>query len=98
MLEFKDLIHFVAVYEERSFTAAARRLGTVQSAVSDRVQRLERDLGVPLFLRYHRSISSTATGALLYDHALRVMAEMGALETALKRSQGRASRLTPLTE
>ena len=87
MLEFKDLIHFVAVHEEKSFTAAAKRLGTVQSAVSDRVQKLERDLGAALFLRYHRSIVCTPKGALLYQHALRVMAEVDELESALMTAE-----------
>ena len=85
MLEFKDLLHFIAVYEEKSFTGAAKRLGTVQSAVSDRVQKLERVIGVPLFLRYHRSIGCTPSGELFYDRAVRIVTEVGALQTAFSK-------------
>ena len=89
MLRLKDLIQFVAVYEEQSFTTAAKRLGTVQSAVSDRIQKLEREVGGALFLRYHRSIVSTAKGRLLYEHAVRVLAQVSALEIAVKEEKGR---------
>jgi len=85
MLEFKDLLCFLAVYEEGSFTGAAKRLGTVQSAVSDRVQKLERVVGAPLFLRYHRSIGCTPSGERLYGHARRIMMEVGALQNAFSK-------------
>ena len=91
MLELKDLRFFVAVYEEGSFTKAASRLATVQSAVSDRIRRLERDLGAPLFLRYHRAITPTQKGKLLHDHAKRVLVQVGDLEMAIRAEKRRKS-------
>ena len=91
MLELKDLRFFVAVYEEGSFTKAASRLATVQSAVSDRIRRLERDLGAPLFLRYHRTITLTQKGKLLREHANRVLAQIGELEMAIRAEKRRKS-------
>lgn len=91
MLAFKDLIHFVAVYETTSFTGAAKRLGTVQSAVSDRIQRLERDVGAALFVRYHRSIRPTQEGTLLFEHAVRVLAQVSAMEIAVTDAKLRRS-------
>lgn len=45
-----------------SFSAAAKELHKVPSAISHNVKQLESDLGVTLFQRHHRSISLTAAG------------------------------------
>lgn len=65
--EMADLIAFLAVAEERSFTRAAARLGTSQSAVSAVVRRLEERLGVRLLTRTTRSVSPTEAGQRLLD-------------------------------
>jgi LysR family transcriptional regulator, benzoate and cis,cis-muconate-responsive activator of ben and cat genes len=83
-LDLKDLLYFVTVYEEISFTRAAMRLSTVQSAVSDRIQRLEGGIGVQLFVRHHRSIVPTPTGTLLYGHAKRVFEQIDQFEGAVE--------------
>ncbi len=57
-----DLLAFLAVYEERSFTRAAARLGTSQSALSHTVKRLEQRLALRLLTRTTRSISPTGAG------------------------------------
>jgi DNA-binding transcriptional LysR family regulator len=63
--EFGDLAAFVAVAEERSFTRAAARMGTSQSALSYTVRRLEERLGLRLLTRTTRNISMTEAGAKL---------------------------------
>lgn len=65
--EMGDLMAFLAVAEERSFTRAAARLGTSQSAVSAVVRRLEERLGVRLLTRTTRSVSPTEAGHKLAD-------------------------------
>lgn len=65
-----DLSIFLTVADERSFTRAAARLGTSQSAVSHSVRRLEAQLGIKLLSRTTRSVSVTEAGADLL-HALR---------------------------
>ncbi|MFC3182262.1 LysR family transcriptional regulator [Cypionkella sinensis] len=62
-----DLIAFLAVAEELSFTRAAARLGTSQSAVSAVVRRLEERLDVKLLIRTTRSVSPTEAGQRLVD-------------------------------
>lgn len=63
--ELADLAAFMAVAEDRSFTRAAARLGTSQSALSHTVRRLETRLGVRLLARTTRSVVATQAGERL---------------------------------
>lgn len=65
--ELGDLAAFLAVAEERSFTRAAARLGTSQSALSHTVRRLEARLGLRLLTRTTRSVSPTEAGERLAE-------------------------------
>jgi molybdate transport repressor ModE-like protein len=65
---------FAAAAERGSFTAAARDLGVTQAAVSQRVQALERVLGVPLFARAGGGALLTDAGRRLHAYARRILA------------------------
>ena len=54
-----DLLAFVAVGQERSFTNAAAKLGVSQSALSHTIRQLEERLRVRLLTRTTRSVSPT---------------------------------------
>jgi DNA-binding transcriptional LysR family regulator len=60
-----DLIAFVAVARERSFTNAAARLGVSQSALSHTIRALEERLGLRLLTRTTRSVAPTEAGERL---------------------------------
>jgi DNA-binding transcriptional LysR family regulator len=60
-----DLLAFVAVGQERSFTSAAAKLGVSQSALSHTIRQLEERLGVRLLTRTTRSVSPTQVGERL---------------------------------
>ena len=60
-----DLLAFLAVGRERSFTKAAARLGVSQSALSHTIRELEARLGVRLLTRTTRSVSPTDAGERL---------------------------------
>ena len=60
---------FLAVAEEGSLTAAARRLGASASAISQQVAGLEAVLGCTLFDRSSRPVVVTPAGAILRRHA-----------------------------
>jgi DNA-binding transcriptional LysR family regulator len=83
-MNVKDLRYFVAAYEAKSFSGATPALGTVQSNVSLRIRNLEVFLGVPLFVRLHRSVAPTTQGDLLYRHAKRVIATLDETERAIR--------------
>ncbi len=74
---------FAAVAREGGFTAAARTLGKTQSAISQAVAGLERELGQSLFVREARRVSLTEAGRILLHHAEQAFAELGAAERAL---------------
>jgi DNA-binding transcriptional LysR family regulator len=63
--DFNDLIAFVAVARERSFTRAAAQLGVSQSALSHTIRGLEARLGLRLLTRTTRSVSPTQAGERL---------------------------------
>jgi DNA-binding transcriptional LysR family regulator len=73
-----DLIAFLAVARERSFTKAAAQLGVSQSALSHTVRGLEERLGVRLLTRTTRSVAPTQAGERLLRTAGPRLAEIEA--------------------
>src|SRR6266545_4719954 len=63
-----DLLAFLAVGRERSFTKAAAKLGVSQSALSHTIKELEARLGVRLLTRTTRSVSPTEAGQRLLQN------------------------------
>ena len=63
--QIDDLVAFLAVARERSFTRAAAHLGVSQSAVSQVVRGLEERLGIRLLTRTTRNVSTTEAGERL---------------------------------
>jgi DNA-binding transcriptional LysR family regulator len=86
--ELGDLAAFMAVAEARSFTKAAGRLGTSQSALSHTVRRLETRLGLRLLTRTTRSVAPTEAGERLLE----------TLQPAFEEIDARLSALTELRE
>jgi len=60
-----DLVAFLAVARERSFTRAAAQIGVSPSALSHTIRKLEERLGVRLLTRTTRSVSATEAGERL---------------------------------
>ena len=60
-----DLLAFLAVGRERSFTKAAAKLGVSQSALSHTIRELESRVGVRLLTRTTRGVSPTEAGERL---------------------------------
>lgn len=80
---FNDLVAFVMVAREESFTKAAVKLGVSQSALSQTVRGLEERLGLRLLTRTTRRVSPTAAGERLLEIAgprfEEIQAELSAL-------------------
>ncbi|OAO07105.1 hypothetical protein A8B76_02025 [Roseovarius indicus] len=79
-LGMNHLTVIVALAETGSVTAAARRLGLTQSAVSHRLREAERRLGLPLVRRTDGRVSLTGEGDRLRAYADRMVSELLRLE------------------
>jgi len=66
MMELRSLQYFVAMYEERSISRAARRLNIVQPAISHQLAKLEDEIGDSLFQRTPRGLVPTQAGQEAY--------------------------------
>ena len=81
--DLNALAVFALVAEERSFRAAADRMGVTRSAVSQTIRKLEEALGIALVNRTTRSVALTEAGERLYAEAVPALREMqGALDAA----------------
>src|SRR4028119_1489672 len=74
-MTIQQLQYFLAAVEHGSFSAAAEELHLAQPSLSERVRRLEAELGVALFRRSGRGLVPTEAGRTLRDHAERAPAE-----------------------
>ena len=88
MMEIRHLDTLLAIAEEGSFTAAADRLATVQSNVSDQIRQLERELGVPLLVRGRGGAVPTEFGDVVLERARRVRRELQAMSDDLTMLRG----------
>ncbi|MEW2544265.1 LysR family transcriptional regulator [Streptomyces sp. NPDC047002] len=88
MLDVRRLQIFLAVAEEGSVTAAAQRLYLTQSAVSQQVQALERELDVQLLRRVARGVRLTPAGAALAGHARDLFGRLTTVEEEIRSFAG----------
>ncbi|MFL9945552.1 LysR substrate-binding domain-containing protein [Paraburkholderia agricolaris] len=73
-MDLESLNIFCIVAAELSITRAASRLGRVQSNVTTRIQQLEADVGVELFVRSGKRLSLSTAGERFLDYAKRLLA------------------------
>ena len=87
-----DLLAFLAVARERSFTRAAAKLGVSQSALSHTIRGLEERLGLRLLTRTTRSVSPTEAGERLLQtvgpRLEEIEAELAALSELREKPAG----------
>lgn len=82
-MKLKSLEAFCSAVEERSISAAARRMYLSQPSVSERLAELEREAGVPLLRRSRLGVEVTMEGAAFYERASKLLQEVRAVEQAL---------------
>jgi DNA-binding transcriptional LysR family regulator len=87
-MEFRTLRAFVEVVRQRGFTQAAKKVFATQSTVSKAIKQLEDEIGVPLLDRIGHRSQPTAAGEIVYQRALRMLAERDDLIAELDELRG----------
>ena len=85
MEDLERMAIFARVVEDKSFSAAARRLGLSKSLVSKQISQLERSVGARLLNRTTRALSLTEAGAVFYEHCSRIVEELEEARLAVAR-------------
>lgn len=93
-MDLQRLNTFRVLSEALHFRHAAERLGITQSAVSQQIASLEKDLGAPLFERIGRRVYLTPAGEVLAREAVKVLSTVDRAQEAVSAvSRGDAGRL-----
>jgi len=83
-MKLGSLEAFCAAVEEKSISAAARRMYLSQPSISERLAELEREAQVPLLKRSQRGVEVTPEGTTFYEQARKVLDEVKALDFSLQ--------------
>jgi LysR family transcriptional regulator, nitrogen assimilation regulatory protein len=88
-MDIRQMRYFIALYEERSITRAAKRLHVVQPAVSMQIRKLEMDYGLTLFERTTHGVFPNALAQQLYPLCQKVLGDLGVASSFLKEAKGK---------
>ena len=87
-MEIRQLKAFLAIADARTFTAAAQRTHYTQAALSMQIKQLEKEVGVPLFIRMPRRVVLTEAGECLLERAHHILREHDAALAELAELAG----------
>lgn len=79
-MELRQLTYFVAIAQSGTITAAAQKLHMSQPPLSLQLQKLEEELGCPLFERDTRHLHMTQAGELFYERAQGILQQCADLK------------------
>lgn len=94
VLDIRQMRYVVEVADRGNFSRAADRLRIAQSALSQQIRKVERELGFDLFDRHPRGASVTSAGAAFVEDARAAVSTFDeAVERAGRRARGESGRL-----
>lgn len=88
-MDFRQIQYFVALYEEKSITKAAKRLHVVQPAVSMQIRRIEEEYDTVLFERTPGGVLPNDRAAEVYPLCLEVLERAAEIRRRLRSSPGK---------
>jgi DNA-binding transcriptional LysR family regulator len=90
-MDMRSIRYFIAVFEEKSVSAAAKRCFVAQPSISTTIAQLEEKLGVSLFMRHRKGVTPTHEAEKFYKFAVNLLGEFEALETLFKHPNEQAA-------
>jgi LysR family transcriptional regulator, hydrogen peroxide-inducible genes activator len=90
-MEIHQLRYFLAVADEASFSRAAAKVRVAQPSLSQQIQKLEAEVGQPLFDRLPRSVALTEAGRCLVDYARQILAAVGDARRCVDEFRGKVA-------
>ncbi|MHA6252507.1 LysR family transcriptional regulator [Oceanobacillus sp. CAU 1775] len=92
-MEFKDLEIFQVVADKGTITEAAKELNYVQSNITSRIKKLEKEMNTPLFNRHRRGMTLTPEGKKLLSYSEKIMALTNEMKKAVQSKSEPAGKL-----
>lgn len=87
MISPADMVLFAAVVREGSFSGAARQLGITKQTTSERIGKLEKQLGVRLLERTTRRLRVTGSGAVYFERCSAIAAQIDEANKEVQQQQ-----------
>jgi len=87
-VDLRQILYFMRVFEERSFTKGAKRANVVQPALSRQISLLEKELNTVLFARGARGVVPTNAATRLYERVLPLVTGLASIKEELKALTG----------
>ncbi|WP_412971287.1 LysR family transcriptional regulator [Glaciecola sp. MF2-115] len=97
-MDLRSLKYFVSVYQERSFSAAAKACFVAQPSISFAIAQLEENLKTTLFNRHARGVTPTNTGERLFPLAQQLLGQADAIEKLFTEDSRKQSFLLGVTK
>lgn len=85
-MDLKALNYFIAVYENESFSGAAKHCFIAQPSISSAIAQLEQELNVALFIRHARGVKPTLDSEKLYPLAKQLVGQANAISASFKQN------------
>lgn len=92
-MELREIVTFLEVARQNSFSKAAKKLGYSQAAVTIQIKQLEQELGVLLFDRIGKQTTLTYQGSVFYKYGVEVVRGLEQAKTAVTDSGELAGKL-----
>src|SRR5580693_2993785 len=87
LMNLQEIRYLVAVAEHRHFGRAAEACNVSQPTLSSQIRKLENELGVTLLERTNKRVDMTPVGSQILEHASRVLAETGQIESVARAAR-----------
>ena len=88
-MNIKQLEYFIDLSQTLNFTKTAQNFYISQTAITKQIQCLEKDLGIPLFIRSKKSVKLTSEGRIYLPYAKKILEDIALSYRRISKRQSR---------